>query len=64
MPLLDAKHERASVAGKRILQAVAECDRFIAKEGPRAAGLRPASIQKTLDHYVTHRARLIGALAD
>lgn len=48
---------------KRILDAIAECDRFIAKEKPRAANLRPADIQKLLDWYVLHRANLIRMLA-
>ena len=48
---------------RRIVEAIAECDRFIALESPRAADLRPADIAKTLAHYIAHRARLVAMLA-
>lgn len=57
-PLIDAEQER------RILQAIAECDAFITKEGRRAADLRPASAQQHLDFCISHKAKLAGALAD
>lgn len=47
----------------RILDAIADCDRFIAKEEPRRADLRPADVQKMLDHAITHRAAMIRMLA-
>jgi hypothetical protein len=49
---------------KRCLSAIAECDRFISKEEPRSSDLRPASVQKTLDHYKAHRLNLIAAIAE
>lgn len=64
MDIFDTKHSRTSNEGRRILSAIADCDRFIAKESPRRADLRPADIQKTLDFYVAHRARLVAALED
>lgn len=48
----------------RILQAIGECDAFIAKEGSRAADLRPASAQKHLDFCIQHKVKLQAMLAD
>ena len=56
--------EVARLDPKRVLQAIAECDAYISKEGPRNADLRPASVQQHLDHCIQHRATLIAALAD
>lgn len=47
---------------RKINEAISECDRFIAIEGPRSAGLRQADVQKTLDFYRIHRLRLIAML--
>lgn len=47
---------------RRVLEAIAECDRFIAKEEPRAADLRPADVAKTLAHAKGHKAKLENAL--
>lgn len=41
-----------------ILSAIAECDRFIDLEEKRDPALRPADVQKTLDFYKAHKARL------
>ena len=46
----------------KIIQAIAECDAFIAKEAPRSADLRPASVAAHLDFCVAHRAKLLGML--
>jgi hypothetical protein len=46
----------------KILQAIAECNRYIALEGARSADLRPADIQKLLDWYIAHRAKLLTML--
>lgn len=46
----------------RIQSAIKECDRYIAMEGPRAADLRPAEVQKRLEFYISHRAKLQQAL--
>ena len=46
-----------------IISAIADCDRYITKESPRAADLRPAEVTKLLAWYVTHRAKLVGLLA-
>lgn len=48
---------------KRIRSAIADCDRFIAKEGPRDPELRPADMQKTLDFTIQHRLNLLAAVA-
>lgn len=42
----------------RILEAMAECDRFIAKEEPRAADLRPAKVAQHLEFCKIHKTRL------
>jgi len=49
---------------RRVLEAIADCDRFIAKEGPRAANLRPADMQNHLDFCRAHRAKLINMLTE
>ena len=43
---------------RSIRQSIDDCDRFIAKEGPRDPSLRPAAVQATLDCYIAHRAKL------
>ena len=47
----------------KIISAIAECDRYIAKESPRDADLRPAGITKLLASYIAHRAKLVAMLA-
>lgn len=47
---------------KNILSAIADCDRYIAKESARADDLRPAEIQQRLSYYISHRAKLAGML--
>lgn len=46
----------------RIMSAIAECNRFIAKEEARDAALRPAETTELLNHYITHKAMLEGML--
>jgi hypothetical protein len=48
---------------KRTIDALAETQRFIDKESARRADLRPASVQKLLDGYIAHKAKLIAHLA-
>lgn len=48
---------------KKIFDAIAECDRYIAKEGARSADLRPADVQELLNWYHRHRAKLVAMLA-
>lgn len=48
---------------RKILQAIEECDRYIAKESPRAADLRPVEIQKLLEFYIAHRAKLAAMIS-
>ncbi len=43
---------------KQILKSIEDCDRFINKESPRRADLRPASVQKILDDTIAHKAKL------
>lgn len=47
---------------RRILEAIAECDRFIAIEGPRAADLRPAKAAQHLEFCKAHKTKLLGML--
>lgn len=47
---------------RRIIEAIAECDRFIAIEAPRAADTRPEWAAKTLAHYQAHRVKLTAML--
>lgn len=47
---------------RRIIEAIAECDRFIDREEARNVSLRPADIQKTLAFYKAHRAKLSAML--
>jgi hypothetical protein len=42
----------------RLAKAIADCDRFIDLESPRAADLRPPEIQQLLEWTISHRARL------
>ena len=49
---------------RRIRGAIEDCNRFIAKEEPRAAHLRPADVAKHLEFCKAHRAKLLGMLKD
>ena len=46
----------------RVLEAIAECDRYIAKESARADDLRPAEATALLIWYRAHRLKLEGLL--
>jgi len=46
-----------------IRSAIADCNRYIAKESARDADLRPAETAKLLDWYIAHRAKLLAMLA-
>lgn len=48
-----------TLSTKKILDAIADCDRYIAKESARSADLRPVKIQELLDWYIGHRAKLV-----
>jgi len=48
---------------RKILQAIEECDRYIAKESPRSADLRSAEIKKLLAFYIAHRAKLLAMIS-
>ncbi|KVQ85549.1 hypothetical protein KTE60_22460 [Burkholderia multivorans] len=47
----------------KIKSAIADCDRFIAKEDPRDASTRPADVQQHLDFCKAHKAKLQNMLA-
>ncbi|PXX41113.1 MULTISPECIES: hypothetical protein [Burkholderia] len=47
----------------KIKSAIADCDRFIAKEEPRDASLRPADMQQHLDFCKAHKENLQNMLA-
>ena len=46
----------------RIHQALAETNRFIAKEWPRSRDLRPADTQALLERYIAHKIKLEAVL--
>ena len=48
---------------RKVNEAIAECDRYIAKEGPRSADLRPEWAAKHLEFCKNHKAKLISMLA-
>lgn len=48
---------------RRVLEAIADCDRFIAKEGQRNQDLRPASEAQHLEFCKAHKAKLENAMA-
>jgi len=52
----------ADIRTARIAKAINECDRYIAKEGPRDPELRPPDIKKLLDFYIEHRESLVSML--
>lgn len=47
---------------RRVLDALAETQRFIDRETARDARLRPPEVQALLAFYVAHRARLCAML--
>lgn len=47
---------------RRVVEAIADCDRYIAKERARSPSLRPADVQKRLDWHIEHRAKLISMI--
>jgi hypothetical protein len=48
---------------KKILDAIADCERFIAKESPRDPTIRPDDMKKHLDFCIKHKEKLIAMLA-
>ena len=50
-------------AKRRVMDGIADCDRFIAKEEGRSADLRPANVQQHLDFCIAHKAKLQNAIA-
>lgn len=46
----------------KIIQAIAECDRYIALESKRSEDLRPIKIKQLLDWYIAHRVKLLSML--
>ena len=49
---------------RRVIEAIAECDRYIAKESPRPADTRPTWAAKHLAFCEQHRIKLITMLAN
>lgn len=47
---------------RRIQDAIAECERFIAKEEIRDPALRPVEASELLEFYRSHKATLEGML--
>lgn len=48
---------------RRVIEAIADCDKFIAKEEPRNAALRPADVAQHLEFCKQHKAKLQAMLA-
>jgi hypothetical protein len=48
---------------RRIMQAIKECDAFIAKEQPRNEALRPQEMKDLLAFYIAHRNKLQAMIA-
>lgn len=48
---------------QRIIEAIAECSRFIDFESARADDLRPKAMADLLERYKAHRERLTAMLA-
>jgi hypothetical protein len=48
---------------RRIMQAINECDAFIAKEQPRNEALRPQEMKDLLAFYIAHRNKLQAMIA-
>ena len=48
-----------NISRARIRQAIEECERYIAKESPRSADLRPADVAKHLEFCIAHREKLL-----
>jgi hypothetical protein len=48
----------------KIIEAIAECNNFIAKESPRDEKLRPADVAQCLAHCYSHREKLQKMLDD
>lgn len=49
---------------RKIIEAIAECNRFIDKEEPRNPSLRPADVQQHLEFCKAHRVKLAGMLEE
>jgi hypothetical protein len=47
---------------RRIREAIADCDRYIALESPRSEDLRPAWAKHHLEFCITHKQRLLERL--
>lgn len=54
----------AQEKANRIKSAIADCDRYINREERLSADLRPVDVQKRLDWYKEHRAKLVGMLVE
>ena len=48
----------------KILDAIADCDRYIEREEPRDPEWRPPEIAKLLEWTIVHRQKLILMLAE
>lgn len=48
---------------RRVIEAIAECDRYIDREDKRNPILRPVDVQKHLDFCKAHKAKLQGMLS-
>ena len=49
---------RTAEQSRRIIEAIEECDRYIALESPRSEDLRPQEIKDLLASYISHREKL------
>lgn len=49
---------------RRVFDAIGECDKFIAKEGPRIPHLRPQWAAQHLEYCKRHRDKLLAMLCE
>jgi hypothetical protein len=60
--MLTQVYARGSEKAKQVRIAIADCDRYIAKEGARNPALRPADVAVRLEWYKEHRIKLLSML--
>jgi hypothetical protein len=59
----DGRDNMTQVQQNKIIQAIAECSRYIEKEQAHRADLRPADVAQHLEFCIQHRAKLQAMLA-
>ena len=49
---------------RKIIEAIADCNRFIEREEKRDASLRPTNVSATLSRYKAHITRMVRSLEE